>query len=60
MLAESRTFQNKIYITTYSPKNASTQPGVLLATVGLNRLYIVDAATGKPVINLDSAAWPAD
>jgi type IV pilus assembly protein PilY1 len=55
VLAESRTFQNKIYITTYSPQKRVPRPEFCSATVGLNRLYIVDAATAKPVTNLDTA-----
>jgi type IV pilus assembly protein PilY1 len=52
-LAESRTFQNKIYFTTYSPQQRSFNPEFCVATVGLNRLYVVDAATGDPVTNFD-------
>jgi len=55
VLAESRTFQNKIYITTYSPQKRVPRPEFCSATVGLNRLYIVDAATAKPVTNLDTS-----
>ena len=51
VLAESRTFQNRIYFTTYSPEEREYNPEFCVATVGLNRLYIVDAATGKPVVN---------
>jgi Tfp pilus tip-associated adhesin PilY1 len=53
VLAESRTFQNQIYITTYSPQRRIPRPEFCSATVGLNRLYVVDAATGKPVKNFD-------
>jgi type IV pilus assembly protein PilY1 len=53
VLAESRTFQNQIYITTYSPQRRIPRPEFCSATVGLNRLYVVDAATGKPVNDFD-------
>ncbi len=52
VLAESRTFQNRIYFTPYSPEEREYNPEFCVATVGLNRLYIVDAATGKPVVTL--------
>ena len=55
VLAESRTFQNKIFFTTYSPEQREFNDEFCVATVGLNRLYIVDAATGKPVVNFDTA-----
>ena len=55
VLAESRTFQNKLYITTYSPQERAYNPEYCVATVGLNRLYIVDAATGDPVNNFDTS-----
>lgn len=55
VLAESRTFQNKLYFTTYSPQQRAYNPEFCVATVGLNRLYVVDAATGKPVINYDTS-----
>ena len=56
VLAESRTFQNQIYMTTYSPQERSYNPEYCVATVGLNRLYVVDAATGKPVNNFDQSS----
>ncbi len=55
VLAESRTFQNRLYITTYSPQEREYDPALCVATVGLNRLYIVDAATARPVVDLDTA-----
>jgi type IV pilus assembly protein PilY1 len=60
VLAESRTFQNRIYFTTYSPQQRAYNPEYCVATVGLNRLYIVDAATGKPVVNFSSPTSPPD
>lgn len=55
VLAESRTFQNAIYFTTYSPQERAYNPEYCVATVGLNRLYVVDAATSRPVRNLDTS-----
>ncbi len=60
VLAESRTFQNRIYFTTYSPEEREYNPEYCVATVGLNRLYIVDAATGRPVVNFASPTSPPD
>jgi type IV pilus assembly protein PilY1 len=58
VLAESRTFQNQIYFTTYSPQEREYNPEFCVATVGLNRLYVVDAATGKPVVNFSDPTSP--
>jgi type IV pilus assembly protein PilY1 len=58
VLAESRTFQNRIYFTTYSPQEREYNPEYCVATVGLNRLYVVDAATGKPVVNFSDPTSP--
>ncbi len=58
VLAESRTFQNRLYFTTYSPQEREYNPEYCVATVGLNRLYIVDAATGKPVVNFSDPTSP--
>ena len=55
VLAESRTFQNSIYFTSYSPEQRAYNPEYCVATVGLNRLYVVDAASAKPVLNFDVA-----
>jgi type IV pilus assembly protein PilY1 len=55
VLSESRTFQNQVYVTTYSPQARSYNPEYCVSTVGLNRLYVVDAATGKPVNNMDKS-----
>ncbi|HMB73161.1 MAG TPA: PilC/PilY family type IV pilus protein [Gammaproteobacteria bacterium] len=51
-LAEARTFNNRLYFTTFEPGTSS------LATdcaprLGINRLYVVDILTGAPVNNLD-------
>jgi type IV pilus assembly protein PilY1 len=55
VLAESRTFQNAIYFPTYSPQQREYNAEYCVATVGLNRLYVVDAATSKAVRNLDGS-----
>ncbi|MGB7737624.1 MAG: hypothetical protein WBM03_00800, partial [Steroidobacteraceae bacterium] len=55
VLAESRTFQNRIFFTTYSPQQRAYNPEFCVSTVGLNRLYVVDATTAKPVVNFDVA-----
>lgn len=55
VLAESRTFRNVIYFPTYSPQEREYNPEACVATVGLNRLYVVDAATSKPVMDLVAA-----
>ena len=47
VLAESRTFQNEIYFTSYSPQQRDYDPGVLCCDRRLNRLYVVDAATAS-------------
>ena len=60
VLAESRTFQNRIYFTTYSPEEREYNPEICVSTVGLNRLYVVDVLTGKPVINWSSPTDPPD
>ena len=55
VLAESRTFQNEIFFPTYSPQQRSYNAEYCVATVGLNRLYVVDAATSTPLRNLDTS-----
>lgn len=60
VLAESRTFQNNIYFTTYSPQQRAYNAEFCVATVGLNRLYVVGAAEADPVQNFDaSTAGPS-
>jgi len=58
VLAESRTFQSRIYFTTYSPQERKYNPEFCVATVGLNRLYVVDATNGKPVVNFSEPTSP--
>lgn len=50
VLAESRTFDNKIFFTTFSPQGGAT--GCALST-GLNRLYAVNAVNASPFTDLD-------
>lgn len=50
VLAESRTFQSQVYFTTYSPEEREYNPEFCVATVGLNRLYVANVATGKLVV----------
>jgi type IV pilus assembly protein PilY1 len=54
-LAESRTFQKQIYFTSFEPSLISTDPATCSSKFGINRLYVVDAATGNPVRNFDVA-----
>ncbi|MEE8108868.1 MAG: hypothetical protein V3T36_06915 [Gammaproteobacteria bacterium] len=50
VLAESRTFDNKIFFTTFSPQAGAT--GCSLST-GVNRLYAVNAVNASPFTDLD-------
>jgi type IV pilus assembly protein PilY1 len=54
-LAESRTFQNQIYFTSFVPTLISSDPAKCSSKFGRNRLYVVDAATGNPVENFDTS-----
>jgi len=51
-LAEARTFDNKVFFTTFQPSpvtfSSDCEP-----QAGINRLYVVDILTGAPVNNLD-------
>ncbi len=51
-LAEARTFDNKIFFTTFQPGPAAFSTGCV-PQLGINRLYVVDILTGAPVNNLD-------
>lgn len=58
VLAESRTFNNQIFFTTFTPgggSNTNCEP-----TLGTNRLYIVSLFNGAPVTNLDGSADSTD
>lgn len=53
-LAESRTFQNAIYFTTYAPRerNQSVECGL---AVGVSKLWVVSAVNARPIFNYDAA-----
>ena len=54
VLAESRTFNNQVFFTTYTP--AADAQGSLdncQPVIGTNRLYVVNLFNGDPVRNLD-------
>ena len=53
-LAESRTFQNAVYFTTYVPRerNQSVTCGI---AVGVSKLFVVSAINADPIFNLDLA-----
>jgi type IV pilus assembly protein PilY1 len=55
VLAEARTFANKVYFTTFTP-GVSASANDCTPRLGTNRLYIVDLFTGRPVNNLDQSA----
>ena len=52
VLAQSRTFQEKIFFTTYSP-TVNNAANTCVPQRGTNRLYIVAVEDGKPAYNLD-------
>ena len=56
-LSEARTFNNKIFFTTFQPGASSTVSGCV-PSLGTNRLYIVDIVSGAPVNNLDGQGDP--
>ena len=54
VLAESRTFNNRIYFTTYTPApEAQGSIDGCVPVLGVNRLYVVDLFNGDPVRNFD-------
>jgi type IV pilus assembly protein PilY1 len=55
VLAEARTFGNKVFFTSFTPGGT---PGVndCQPALGANRLYILDIFSGAPVLNLDESA----
>jgi type IV pilus assembly protein PilY1 len=55
VLSESRTFQNRLFFTSFEPSVISTNPATCSTRLGINRLFIVDAATGDPVENFDTS-----
>ncbi|HEX7080019.1 MAG TPA: PilC/PilY family type IV pilus protein [Gammaproteobacteria bacterium] len=50
VLAEARTFDNKVFFTTFIP-GASATANDCTPRLGTNRLYVVDLFTGRPVPN---------
>lgn len=50
VLAESRTFDNKIFFTTFSPQGGA---GACSLSTGVNRLYAVNAVNASPFTDLD-------
>ena len=59
VLAQSRTFQEKIFFTTYSPTSSSVANSCVPQR-GTNRLYIVAVEDGKPAYNLDKVGSETD
>lgn len=54
VLAESRTFNNRIFFTTFTPAaNAQGSVDNCLPAPGTNRLYVVNLFNGDPVRNFD-------
>jgi type IV pilus assembly protein PilY1 len=51
-LTESRTFQNAVYFTTYSPRERDIEVDCGQG-LGVNKLYVVSAVTANPVYNYD-------
>ncbi|HLF12402.1 MAG TPA: hypothetical protein VJA26_14440, partial [Gammaproteobacteria bacterium] len=54
VLAESRTFANRVFFTTFTP-GVTASLNDCTPRLGTNRLYIVDLFTGAPVTNLDGS-----
>jgi type IV pilus assembly protein PilY1 len=57
VLSESRTFADRVFFTTFTPK-ASDNP--CLPGLGVNKLFIVNAVDGSPVTNLDGVGGDDD
>jgi type IV pilus assembly protein PilY1 len=58
VLAESRTFANGVYFTSYAPENREV--GDCGTYVGINRLYVVSACNAAPVNNFDTSTAGAN
>jgi type IV pilus assembly protein PilY1 len=60
VLAEARTFDNKILFTSYLPNQGAVTPGSnsCVARQGINRLYTVQALDGRPVVNREGGVGP--
>lgn len=50
VLAEARTFQNRIFVSTYTPYDGETPTDPCIPRQGTNRLYIMDVLNGMPAI----------
>jgi len=57
-LAESRTFQNSVYFTTYTPRQRNRTIECGLA-VGVSKLFVVSAVNANPIFNYDLATTGA-
>ena len=57
VLAESFTFNNQVFFTSFSPNNTGA---ACIAGPGTNRLYRVSVRDGSPVINLDESTDETD
>ena len=61
VLAESRTFNNQVYFTTFTPAaEAHGSPEDCRPALGTNRLYVLDLFNGDPVRNFDSVGEDTD
>jgi type IV pilus assembly protein PilY1 len=57
VLAESRTFANQVFFSTFQPSNAAA---TCEPQQGTNRIYAMSVYDGAPVMNLDSSADPSN
>jgi type IV pilus assembly protein PilY1 len=55
VLAESRTFNNQVFFTTFTPSSSATSCEPQLGT---NKLYVMSLFNGAPVTNLDGSQDP--
>jgi type IV pilus assembly protein PilY1 len=53
-LAESRTFQDAVYFTTYAPETITSVSVACGTAFGQNRLYVVSAQDARPINNFDA------
>ena len=61
VLAESRTFNNQVYFTTFTPAaEAQGNPEDCRPALGTNRLYALNLFNGDPVRNFDSVGEDTD
>ncbi len=59
VLAEARTFDDKVYFTTFTP-GASLDANHCTPQLGTNKLYVVSLFNGAPVTNLDAEVVDAN